>query len=582
MKIIPKYQSGGMVVNPVPYIPSQYTQTGGASTASSVSSSKESSDGDDFIKKELFKNYDKFLPSDVEAFTARSNIFGSSLFDSNYDFGNSAGDYKSLYNYMTRMAHEKAMFDEAKENIRAIEAQNEIAVDPDGALFAVKDGKLQKILASDYEQGMKLLTNKEVASLRANKAAFNSDMITVLEGATSMKQIRAILDATLKDLGESSQEAEVIKTLKELNISAAALKSADDVTDIMTEKTKNEGNSEQLKHAINSAIQQLSPQMLTLLQIKAKNLGIENPAMLVVEYMSSRIKGTSSITMSGVSGGSKSSKKSTGDVQITPLMQYQSGQGGIQSTVKLNPGTSAAIESKGMIWGQPIGNDNKPIEQSSLQNLLNKGIGSFTDISNGIYVGGQRVDPINYKNILYGGTQLARVPLPYTVDEFGAIKPNFDLISEFLKLDQLSEKERKDYTQNSILSSYIKEDGSWDQSKIMPFLVVNVFGTGSSNWFGNGFTGALDPKDSYITNVEQLGLKEDEVKTLLESAGIQVEDEIMAGTAYIPVLPNTALAMSASGQHPKMYEKENIDDIRNLDRKSKTTGYNDASSSKLQ
>ena len=96
MKIIQKYQAG-YGITPVTYTPQQITLSdtsgGEASASSSDSSSKDNELLSDNMIKLLAQNA---LSSDMQKFVSDSRIFGNSLFDTSFNFGNTGLKVKTL------------------------------------------------------------------------------------------------------------------------------------------------------------------------------------------------------------------------------------------------------------------------------------------------------------------------------------------------------------------------------------------------------------------------------------------------------------------------------------------------------
>ena len=343
-----------------------------------------------------------------------------------------------------------------------------------------------------------------------------------------------------------------------------------DAEQLLKLKVKDNSNARQLQGAVNAVLSSLDRTQLTLLQYKAKQLGIQDVTALVTEMMSSYAKGSRSVVdISDLDLSSNRSKKdpASENMNITPLMAYATGKGGANNKVRLTPGNTVVLEATGQTWGAPMDNDSNTIGPSSLQYLLNKGFGPLVDSSNGIYIGDQKVFVSNYNNVYFDGQQLSRVYLPYTKDEQGAYKPNLELFARYKEICEkaASDSDKAKLLQNDpVLSQYVDSQGNLRQELLKPFFAVSVYADGDSGWFGSQ-SGVINPDkigNGFIHKAKDLGENEEAITQNMyrvlgtKESPYNLHGDVYKGVAFIPIRDEAAYgAMWASGVNPTINAK---------------------------
>lgn len=553
---IRKHQ-GGAGIMPLIYTPLQSPSTGAATTAAPATSSQKQNILNDSTIKDL---YSKALPSDLEAFVNKSNIFGNSLFTSGAGFEHTERDLKSLILYMNKMAFEKDTYSEAMKRIDKIEGSSEIAISPNNGIFVIRDKKLKEIAYTDIKEGEYALTNAQLAQIRAHNsgAAFDTNMTQALTNATSMKEIHSVIDRSLSGLGyDKSGNTEfglfdgtediTLEDLRTMNYS-----------ELIKQKTKIGSNKRQIEHVINSIYKQLTPAQRTLLGYRAQEIGSKDIPSLIFEYIVSRSKNEYSISEDLNKAGKGSSKSGSGESEklekMSPMEIYQSGAIKNPRQITLSPGNSAAMVLEANDYGQAVDNEGNPIGNSSLEVFRNKGFGTIGRMDQGVYMGNQKITPDKYGEVMYNGSSLYRAWLPYAIDQDGTIKPNFELIEEFIKLDKLiraNPENRKQIIQDSIFKDYVTENGEWNTNKMMPFYMVNAYATGEDPWYGD-YKGAINPDNTNGYFKELDGQNKDVVTKILKKIlgtkeyPYSAYDSVYEGVVFIPAQAQTALGSIAS------------------------------------
>lgn len=553
---IRKHQ-GGAGIMPLIYTPLQSPSTGAATTAAPTTSQKQP---DLLSESTITRLAEKALPSDLQAFMNKSNLFGNSLFTSGTGFENTERDLKSLLLYMNKMAFEKDVYSEAMKRINTIDGSSEIAISPNNGIFVIRDKKLKEIAYTDIKEGEYALTNAQLAQIRAHNsgAAFDTNMTQALTNATSMKEIHSVIDRSLQGLGyDKSGNTEfglfdgtediTLEDLRTMNYS-----------ELIKQKTKIGSNKRQLDSVIISIYKQLTPAQRTLLGYRAQEIGSKDIPSLILEYIVSRSKNEYSISEDLNKAGKSSSKSGNGGSEklekMSPMEIYQSGAIKNPRQITLSPGNSAAMVLEANDYGQAVDNEGNPIGNSSLEVFRNKGFGTIGRMDQGVYMGNQKITPDKYGEVMYNGSSLYRAWLPYAIDQDGTIKPNFELIEEFIKLDKLiraNPENRKQIIQDSIFKDYITENGEWNTNKMMPFYMINAYATGEDPWIGD-YKGAINPDNTNGYFKELDGQSKDMVTKILKKVlgtkeyPYSAYDSVYEGVVFIPAQAQTALGSIAS------------------------------------
>lgn len=526
------------------------------------------------------------LPSDFQAFLENSSIFQKSIFDlgllSEADrHAKYERDVKSLLLYATKMRQAKDEYEKAREHVKDIKGESEVAISTNGGIFVERNGELTLTGIHNMQEGDIPITNAQLEELRVHSPslAFNNHIISSLKGATSMTEIRTIINNAVSNMGNNDYEFAtavgkgesnegLIKLLASVNISINDMQSMDS-EQLLKMKVKDNSNADQLQGAINAVLGSLDRTQLTLLQFKAKQLGVKDVSTLVAEMMSSYAKGGKSvvdITELDLSSNRSKRDPSSENMEITPLMAYATGKGGATNEIQLTPGNTVKLKATGQTWGAPMDSESKTIGPSSLQYLLNKGFGPLVDSSNGIYIGDQKVFVSNYNNVYFDGQQLSRIYLPYTKDEQGAYKPNLELFARYKDICEkaATSSDKVKLLQNDpVLSQYIDSEGNLRQELLKPFFAISVYADGDNGWGGQ--SGVIDPDktgNGFIHKAKDLGENEEAiVQNMYKILGTKespynLHGDIYKGVAFIPIRDEAAYgAMWSSGVNPTINAK---------------------------
>ena len=445
---IRKHQ-GGAGIMPLIYTPLQSPSTGAATTAAPATSSQKQNILNDSTIKDL---YSKALPSDLEAFVNKSNIFGNSLFTSGAGFENTERDLKSLLLYMNKMAFEKDTYSEAMKRIDKIEGSSEIAISPNNGIFVIRDKKLKEIAYTDIKEGEYALTNAQLALIRAHNsgAAFDTNMTQALTNATSMKEIHSVIDRSLSGLGYD----------KSGNTEFGLFDGMDDITlddlrsmgynELIKSKSKIGSNNRQIQSAVISIYKQLTPAQKTLLGYRAQEIGSKDIPSLILEYIVSRNKNEYSISedLNKAGKGSKSGsgeKDPMADLPYNEALQLITGRG-FNQPVSFHEGTQAQITTCGT-HSLLTSKTGESVGQKAATHMLDSSLAGVLDFTN-ISIAGAKIDQEGLNRVMIRDANAIGVDMPFTVTEDGTIIPDINLTKKVQEIEQyIRENNITDITQ---------------------------------------------------------------------------------------------------------------------------------------
>ena len=446
---IRKHQ-GGAGIMPLIYTPLQSPSTGAATTAAPATSQKQP---DLLSESTITRLAEKALPSDLQAFMNKSNLFGNSLFTSGTGFENTERDLKSLLLYMNKMAFEKDVYSEAMKRINTIDGSSEIAISPNNGIFVIRDKKLKEIAYTDIKEGEYALTNAQLAQIRAHNsgAAFDTNMTQALTNATSMKEIHSVIDRSLQGLGyDKSGNTEfglfdgtediTLEDLRTMNYS-----------ELIKQKTKIGSNKRQIEHVINSIYKQLTPAQRTLLGYRAQEIGSKDIPSLIFEYIVSRSKNEYSISEDLNKAGKGSSKSGSGekdpmaDLPYNEALQLITGRG-FNQPISFHEGTQAQITTSGT-HSLLTSKTGESVGQKAATHMLDSSLAGVLDFTN-ISIAGAKIDQEGLNRVMIRDANAIGVDMPFTITEDGTIIPDINLTKKVQEIEQyIRENNITDITQ---------------------------------------------------------------------------------------------------------------------------------------
>lgn len=428
---INKYQGGAGII-PLIFTPLQTPQA--EAVTKTASADKKSLLDDDMIASLATKA----LPSDLQYFVNKSNIFGNSLSGSGSNFGNTEKDIKSLLLYTNKMAHEKDVFTKAMDRISNIKGNSEIAISPNNGIYVKRDGKLKEINLSDLKEDESPLTNSQLAQIREHVpgAAFDSTMTRTLSNATSMKEIDEVITTTLTGLGETRQDLSIFQDMDD--ISTEDLQSMR-YNELIKEKTKSRSNANQINSAISAIYRKLTPAQQVLLTYKADQHGIADVPSLLLQLVISRLDNDDSfgldLSKRSNKGSGTATKDPMNDIPFNEAMQLMLGIG-FNEPLNIHEGTHAQITAMGT-HSTITSKSGESIGQKAGTYLLNSSLEGSLDTSN-MSIGGAKIDSSGLNHIMIKDSNVVGVDLPITTSTDGtySIVPDYGLIKKVQEVEK--------------------------------------------------------------------------------------------------------------------------------------------------
>ena len=471
MKLIPKYQQGYGIV-PVGYTALPWTTTAAGAASGAAPQAAKAKEDNLFSDTIINSLKSKALTSDMQYFLSQSSLFKDDIFSGMFDASTTEQRTKELLLYATRMENEKEEYNKATERIRNIKAQDEIALTPDGQVFVYNNGKIDVKKYANITSKDMLLTNAQLANYRANDVtfAFKNNVTSTLSNATSFKEIREVIDAAVQNLGQQGQDEgniygtkrggskDFIAALQQMGITQKELRQipADKLIEI---KVKGMSNAQQIKHAFNAVLSQLTPTQQRLLGIRAKQLGIKDYSSLVLEYINARSKGSISYSLDimNLKDGTKGSNRTSSDDDIDKLKLTPGAQlayeFGTKETFTLNKGTRAqvqAVATRGLLLDDQKGTGlGIRITESPILNMLK---------TESMTMGGERVNREGLNRVYLKDPKAAAVNLPIDLAKLhqeGIIAPDFELAQKVQ--DVMKEVNRKGIKDPEKINQMLKD-----------------------------------------------------------------------------------------------------------------------------
>lgn len=500
---IKRMQAGGIIYTP--FIPNRGT------TQQSTSAST-SSDGEEKISGTLTKEIvdvlkEQGLTNDVDTFLQQANGFLTKS-QSLSNFSPFGGTQEYSMSHLTqvlgmanRVRRNKELYTEATKKLNEQGAWSEAAMDNRGQLYAYTENGIQTVSPTDYynnQDKYQVLTNGQIMSLRESRPemAFNEDILQTMSDATSIQTVMDEVRDIIKNFGTTETKGYTAKSGSKIERGFEQLLSGgpDGYYQVSRSNQVNKADANDVQFALTYLYSTLGENAKKLLRAKTAAEGLDPNSndklrllgMALMEHTSDSYDSNfDSAAAKAAFGGDGSDGKT---VAISYGEMISTGRGAPLEQFQLYTSNSrhGAMQIKGYDFAAPMDKDSKAIEQSNLQELLDKSVFGTMSNKNGIYYGDQKVDGKDIRKYVWDGTSsLKRVNLPVVEDGNGNYKPAFDAIEQFDKLQQWiddgtrTEMEIKNEIRkrfgNSVL--YSRETGQiqWDLSKTKDFWTVDVY-----------------------------------------------------------------------------------------------------------
>lgn len=569
------------------------------------------------IDKNMMKAlYETGLISDTTALAQKFDLFFKTQ-NNPFNKNSTISQYKLLIPALAELREGKRQLLDAVAESKKNDAFGEIAISDDLRYYILgEDGRPK--LTKELKPGDRYLTYADLAELRANTYAGANNMSTIIATGVSTNQINKFIWDTISKIGSDSESREFLKNKKGKDIKDGIdqlLAEGEDGVYKIGQSKKDQDFKAKL--ALKWILSEMPAKYKALLKGKAGLMGL-NPEEGAIQLVANMVQASTSSEMStdisydkAATEGANGDKESKKQMEVNPLIAYQTGKLGSPFKMQINPGQSYSMVVDALQYGQPLDQSGKPIENGSLEQVLKStGFGTFTNIGNGIYIGNQKVDPMNYSQVYVDTSQMSRAWLPSVTEADGTTHPDYDLLDEYSQVQreirELGSNATVAQIEKIIYSSplgeyldHVKDDGTpiWNQSKFKPYLMLNAMASGEGpGFFGNligsdKHEGVINPNTlgNWGTKISSIkGIDADMQKNKIQTAlGMEMKGDVYSTIAYIPISDSTTRAMMASGEYPIM-TRENpvaINDYRLIqaqeERNRKMQSFQGASSNKI-
>ena len=470
---IKSYAGGGIA-----YLP---TTTNRGEAASAASSSSSSSKVPGFADKIIDMVKSEGIDSDVNAFL---NQVERTLNLANDPTGQnlSMREILQLARAASSVKTNYTMFKDAQKALDAEDAWGDVATDSKGYIYTWNQdsNKIEKVAPSAYNPEKQLaLTNQDLLNFRWNNTdtKYNTSIITDVSKSVGMKTISTYLVDLIKKFEQSEVTGYGSKTNSEIASGLKALVNHSDtngntIGDLITAgpdglyklTQKATIKDAHIDKAINYLVQSLNNDMKHALVAKAAVEGYTPEAYLVElldiytgRSITADYDTTTSKAASGGDGGSSGSK-----IQQTLAESYVTGSNAVpMQMIPIAPNNSKTtlyvpaqnvqsvrLDRSGQP-GQPmpIANLRTVIQDSyALGNITNRGTVVFGD---------QLINDTQLNGLVYTGTDMYRVILPYKVVDGRHIVPDFELQN---KLNDIVENGKNQGADVTTINRYLNQE----------------------------------------------------------------------------------------------------------------------------
>ena len=470
---IKSYAGGGIA-----YLP---TTTNKGEAASAASSSSSSSKVPGFADKIIDMVKSEGIDSDVNAFL---NQVERTLNLANDPTGQnlSMREILQLARAASSVKTNYTMFKDAQKALDAEDAWGDVATDSKGYIYTWNQdsNKIEKVAPSAYNPEKQLaLTNQDLLNFRWNNTdtKYNTSIITDVSKSVGMKTISTYLVDLIKKFEQSEVTGYGSKTNSEIASGLKALVNHSDtngntIGDLITAgpdglyklTQKATIKDAHIDKAINYLVQSLNNDMKHALVAKAAVEGYTPEAYLVElldiytgRSITADYNATTSKAASGGDGGSSGSK-----IQQTLAESYVTGSNAVpMQMIPIAPNNSKTtlyvpaqnvqsvrLDRSGQP-GQPmpIANLRTVIQDSyALGNITNRGTVVFGD---------QLINDTQLNGLVYTGTDMYRVILPYKVVDGRHIVPDFELQN---KLNDIVENRKNQGADVTTINRYLNQE----------------------------------------------------------------------------------------------------------------------------
>ena len=467
---IKKFQSGG-----ISYIPTDYSR--GAADTSAASSSKVPGFTDKIIDMVLSEGIDSdvnsFLSQVEQVLNLANDPTGQNL---------SMREILQLARAASSVKTNYLMFKDAQKALDSEDAWGDIATDSRGYIYTwnQKSNKIEKVTPSKYDpQEQIALTNQDLLNIRWNNidTRYDTSIITDVTKTIGMKTISNYLIDLIKKFEQSEVTGYASKANSDISSGLKALVNHIDtngntIGDLITAgpdglyklSQKATVKDTNIAKAVAYLIQSLSNDMKHALVAKATVEGYTPDAYLVelLDIYTGRSMvadydaNTSRAANGGGEGGSSGSK-----IQQTLAESYVTGSNVVpMQMIPIAPNNSkttlfAPAQNVQSIRLDRSGQPGQPMPISNLRTVIQDAyaLGNVTNRGTVVF-GDQLISDTQLNGLVYTGTDMYRVILPFKVVDGRHIVPDFELQN---KLNDIVENGKNQGNDISTINRYLNQ-----------------------------------------------------------------------------------------------------------------------------
>lgn len=619
MKAFLKYQEGGdlssFLVDFEPYMGNGRQQAATRSSSSSGSSSSESSNKkNDVGIEDLFKLVSsiKGLPSEIQAVSNKlAKIYDDAVIFNNGVINTSdlVSTYFSILGDLGKIQYNQKQYDLAVKVAETNEGINDIAVDSRGRVFVqnLSNGQITPVTLEQYKQiansdNYEALTNSHLLRLAANDPHFafnNGELLGVVMGSMGIKKVNELILQVADKIGTSKLQSEGYSKRKAEQIVAgfdqltAAQQKGMSVDGLYKQQLITSNQLNEAKAALSYIWTTLPVSAKNRLRVAAAQAGMQNieqgayelVGTLIQSGLNSEYISTLNLTSdpnekttrsnnsgSSGSGGDNETDYGGNSDKTDPYTNMIKMMGGTEIPLVIQKG-NVVMSFTGKNYSELVDINGKPIEETSVADLLTRGLGTIVTDKNAIVFGNQVVTTEQLSNIMYDNSGGTMIIFPCKKDANGRTIINTDILDEYESaMKELSEisnpteqQEAEIYTKHGLMNLVDQKTGLPDRSKFAQFLVIDGYAVNKDNFLKpSSFLRELhNPSDQTIKRItkalSQGDKKEDKYdwdpddKWALEWGS----DEIYKGVLYIPITNNelqSKTAFQKTVKEPYSYE----------------------------
>lgn len=485
-------------------------------------------------------------------------------------------------------------FNDARKQVIANGGLNEYAIDLHGNIYIQdqESGQIKNVTPEEYQQlkengHYQILTNSNLLYYRANDPnfAFKNDVLSIVNNGIGMKQITEQLLAVSSKIGTSTlkQEGYSEKNARGIVQGMASLEKAFQsgmtIDGLYHQGVITKDQTEQAKLALTYLWNTLADNAKSLLKVKGGST--KGAFELIQSLVFSGLDSEQSFTSDLVKEPDKFKKENSNndgtssgygkDDKSNPYFNMVKQIGATTIPIIIRKG-GVQIALEGANYSSIPDLHGNPIESTSVDDLLNRGLSGIVTDRNAITFGSQVVSSNNLENIMYDNSGGTMVLLPCKKTSEGRTVVDLSIIDEYedavKEINQLqnptNEQIAEIYVNHGLMQLIDQRTGLPNKERFAQFLVIDAYGVNKNDF--------LAP-DQFLEEVQSVDdVLEQRLKTALSTNDKKNNydfdpkdksfweggyDKVYRGVAYIPITINELQAITAFDKNAKnFYQRE--------------------------